>query len=226
MICTSTPGAPRAPAEPRLLRAPTVALHAAIALTALGLAREAQAFCSFEFNGWAQACEQADGDPACFANAAAELATPSVLPHVIPVYLNFGTTLFPVPHPNYPDDPAQVQNVHRSLTLTGLSKTVVIAQVRQALAQWNQASPSQPMLYYAGEVAGDTAKVENRKVGITIDAEVCWSRREGAGAFASPPEPMWTVGDNTAYRSRVTIMPYNHSVQGQAPVPATASPTA
>jgi hypothetical protein len=217
MICTSTPGAPRAPAEPRLLRAPTVALHAAIALTALGLAREAQAFCSFEYNGWAQACEQADGDPACFANAAAELATPSVLPQVIPVYLNFGTTLFPVPHPNYPDDPAQVQNVHRSLTLTGLSKTVVIAQVRQALAQWNQASPSQPMLYYAGEVAGDTAKIENRKVGITVDAELCWSRREGASAFASPPEPMWTVGDNTAYRSRVTIMPYNHSVQGQAP---------
>ncbi len=217
MICTSAPGAPRSPGEPRRLRPPTAIALAAVTLAALGSDREAHAFCSFTYNGWAQACEQADGDPACFANAAAELATPSVLPHVVPVYLNFGTTLFPVPHPNYPDDPAQTQNVHRSLTLTGLSKDVVIAQVRQALAQWNQASPSQPMLYYAGEVAGDTAKIQNRKVGITIDAELCWSRRQGAGAFAAPPEPMWTVGDHTAYRSRVAIMPYNHSVQGQTP---------
>jgi hypothetical protein len=172
-----------------------------------------RAYCTYRYNPWAAACDESDGEAACQAIWDAELASPSVAMHAIPVYLNFDTTPFPHDHPNYPGDPAEQIQIHRSLELTGLSKQAVTTQVRAALAQWNQSAAGHPMLYLAGEAYGDSHEFVNRPIGITIYSSTCFNREPTADAVAASPKPGWQEFDGFAYRGRIAIAPYLHSVQ-------------
>ncbi|HTE50911.1 MAG TPA: hypothetical protein VK698_08585 [Kofleriaceae bacterium] len=172
------------------------------------------AYCTYDYNPWAASCEESEGQAACEALWAAELASPSVTVHAIPVYLNFDTTPFPIDHPNYPGDPDQQIEIHRSLELTGLSKQAVTTQVRAALAHWNQSAAGHPMLYLAGEAYGDSGQVENRPIGITIYSSTCFNREPTVSATGGTPQPAWTGFDGNAYRGGIAVAPYLHSVQG------------
>lgn len=196
----------------------------AIAGLLAALPATAQAYCTYDFNPWGVACEESQGEPACTAIWDAELLAPTSIMHAVPVYLNFGTVPFPVDHPNYPNDPAQQVMVTRNLEATGLSKTVVTEQVRAAISQWNQSGAGHPMLYLAGEVSGDTSIMENRPVGITIDSELCFSRDEGISARATTVRPGWKPGDHGAYRGRIKLIPFVHTIDGLAPAECTDLP--
>lgn len=186
---------------------------AAALASALLLPTKAGAFCTYTYNSWAAACEYQNGAEACFNLMDAELLNPSTVMHAIPVWLNFGLETFPVPHPNYPNDPSRDIYIHRSLTVTGLSQAVVTEQVRAAIAQWNQSAAGHPMLYYAGDVSGDTSDHTKRNIGITIDGDTCFSEKFGVTAEAYSAFPAWWPGDEKGYRSRITITPYLSSIK-------------
>jgi Met-zincin len=198
-------------------RAAAISTLLAISIAlAIASPRPVWAYCTYSYNPWAAACEESDGEEACQTLWDAELADPSVTMHAIPVYLNFDTTYFSVDHPNYPGDEERQIEIHRSLELTGLSRQAVTTQVKAAIAQWNQSAAGHPMLYLAGEATGDSARVENRPVGITIYSGTCFGREPGVSARAGTPGAAWTPGDNNAYRGGVKIIPYLHSVKGIA----------
>ena len=196
--------------------APISMLLAMSMLVVIASPRRVWAYCTFDYNPWAAACEETDGEVACKTLWDAELSDPSVTMHAIPVYLNFDTTTFPIDHPNYPGDEERQIEIHRSLELTGLSREAVTTQVKAAIAQWNQAAAGHPMLYLAGDAEGDSQKVENRPVGITIYGGTCFGRDPGVSARAGTPQAAWTAGDNNAYRGSVMVIPYLHSVRGIA----------
>jgi hypothetical protein len=183
----------------------------------------AQAFCTGSWNSWADSCDESDGPAICTGLWAAELATPTIAMHAIPVYLNFDTTPFLVDHPNFPGDPTQQIQIHRSLERTGLSRAVMTEQVKASIAQWNQSAAGHPMLYLAGDAYGDTALQENRPVGIVIDSDLCFGRNQGRTAAGGSNQPAW-MGDEYAYRGRITIIPYLHSVVGETPGRCTSLP--
>ncbi len=176
-----------------------------------------RAYCTTSYNPWAAACDQSEGEAACQEIWDAELTSPSVAMHAIPVYLNFDETPFPADHPNYPGDPEQQIEIHRSLELTGLSQEAVTTQVRAALAQWNQSAAGHPMLYLAGEAYGDSAEYVNRPIGITIYSSTCFNREPTVSATGGAPQPGWSGIDGFAYRGGIAIAPYLHSVQGLPP---------